>query len=85
MPDYPEIFSTYAMLADRLSKAGIAYIHLVDHADMGAPEVPVEIKKFIRSNFKNTLILSGGYDLERAEADLASGYTDYLLHATSGE
>jgi N-ethylmaleimide reductase len=45
---------------------------------MGAPEVPVEMKKFIRSTFKNTLILSGGYDRERAEADLESGLGDLV-------
>jgi len=78
MSHYPEIFTTYAILGDRLSKAGLAYIHLVDHADMGAAEVPMEMKKFIRSTFKNTLILSGGYGRERAEADLDSGLGDLV-------
>jgi len=80
MPHYPEIFTTYAILADRLSKADLAYVHLVDHADMGAPEVPMEMKKFIRKTFKNTLILSGGYDRERAEYDLADGLGDMVAY-----
>jgi N-ethylmaleimide reductase len=33
----------------------------------------MEMKKLIRNNFKNTIILSGGYDKERAEADIQSG------------
>jgi N-ethylmaleimide reductase len=57
---------------------GIAYIHLVDHSAMGAPIVPIQIKEMIRKNFKNTLILCGGYDKESAEADLESGLCDLI-------
>jgi N-ethylmaleimide reductase len=45
---------------------------------MGAPEVPMEIKKLIRNNFKNILILSGGYDKQRSEADIQSGMCDLV-------
>jgi N-ethylmaleimide reductase len=78
MPHYPEIDETYTYLAEELNKMGIAYLHLVDHSAMGAPEVPLEIKKVIRTRFKNILILSGGYDLERAEADVESGFADLI-------
>jgi len=78
MPHYPEIDKTYTYLAEELNKLGIAYIHLVDHSAMGAPEVPQEIKGIIRSRFKNSLILSGGYDKERAENDLRSGMADLI-------
>ncbi len=78
MPHYPEIDATYAYLSEQLNKIGIAYIHLVDHSAMGAPVVPIEIKKQIRNNFKNTLILSGGYDKERAETDIQSGLADLV-------
>ncbi len=73
MPHYPEIETTYAYLSEQLNNLDIAYIHIVDHSAMGAPEVPLEIKKLIRNNFKNTVILSGGYDKERAESDIESG------------
>jgi N-ethylmaleimide reductase len=73
MPHYPEIEVTYHYLSSQLNKLGIAYIHLVDHSAMGAPEVPMNIKKLIRNNFKNTLILSGGYTMERADVDIESG------------
>jgi len=78
MPHYPEINETYKYLSAQLNKLGIAYIHLVDHSAMGAPPVPLEIKKLIRSNFKNRLILSGGYDQQRAEADIQSGLGDLI-------
>jgi N-ethylmaleimide reductase len=78
MPHYPEIEATYKYLSEQLNKIGIAYIHIVDHSAMGAPEVPGVIKKLIRKNFKNIVILSGGYDLERAEADIKSGLGDMV-------
>lgn len=78
MPNYAEIDATYDHLSKELNKSGIAYIHLVDHAAMGAPAVPVEIKKVIRQNFKNTLIICGGYDKDSAEADIESGLCDLV-------
>lgn len=78
MPHYPEIDATYRYLSQQLSKIDIAYIHIVDHSSMGAPVVPLEMKKLIRNNFKNTIILSGGYDKERAEADIQSGLGDLV-------
>lgn len=78
MPHYPEIDATYDHLSVQLNNLGIAYIHIVNHSAMGAPAVPLEIKKRIRSNFKHTIILSGGYDLERAEADIQNGLGDLV-------
>ena len=78
MPHYPEIDATYAYLAEGLNKIGIAYIHVVDHSALGAPAVPLAIKQTIREKFKHTVILAGGYDLQRAEADLESGLGDLI-------
>lgn len=78
MPHYPEIDDTYDYLSKELNKIGIAYIHLVDHSAMGAPTVPMEIKKTIRKNFRNALILCGGYNQESAEVAIASGLADLV-------
>ncbi|HEY9049850.1 MAG TPA: alkene reductase [Ohtaekwangia sp.] len=78
MPHYDEIDATYTYLAEKLNDIGVVYIHLVDHSGMGAPEVPLSIKKAIRDKFKNTLILSGGYTLARAEEDLAAQFADLV-------
>jgi N-ethylmaleimide reductase len=78
MPHYPEINDTYDYLSKQLNSMDIAHIHLVDHSAMGAPVVPLEIKKLIRKNFKNTIILCGGYDKEKAEADIESGLADLI-------
>ncbi len=78
MPHYPEIHETYDYLTQELNKLDIAYLHIADHSAMGAPEVPLAIKTKIRSNFKNTIILAGGYNLEKAEADLANNLGDLI-------
>ena len=78
MPHYPEIDATYDYLSKELNKLDIAYIHLADHSTMGAPEVPLEIKKVIRNNFKNTMIICGGNNKENAEEAVESGLTDLV-------
>ncbi|MCK6523395.1 alkene reductase [Myxococcota bacterium] len=62
--------AVFRALAAELSALGLAYIHVVDHAAMGAPPVPVSAKAGIRGAFKGAYILSGGYEAGRAEADL---------------
>lgn len=78
MPAYPMMEADYSYLARELNARGLAYIHLVDHAPMGAPPVPDSIKAMFRSVFKGALILSGGYDAARAESDLAAGKCDLI-------
>jgi N-ethylmaleimide reductase len=78
MPPYPEMESDYAYLARQLNALGLAYVHLVDHSSMGAPAVPQSIKDTFRKEFKGALILSGGYDAARAEADLVAGKADLI-------
>ena len=78
MPLYDAMESDYTYLAEQLQKRGLGYIHLVDHSAMGAPTVPASMKETFRRVFTNTLILSGGYDAARAEADLAAGKADLI-------
>lgn len=66
----PDLEDVFEKLAAKLQDVGLVYLHIVDHSSMGAPEVKQSIKQKIRKTFKNTLILSGGYDLKRAESDL---------------
>ncbi|WKN41376.1 alkene reductase [Tunicatimonas pelagia] len=67
------IEEAYEYLAQELGKLNLAYTHIVDHSPMGAPEVPRSIKEKIRDAFGGTIIISGGYDHERAEQDLQDG------------
>jgi N-ethylmaleimide reductase len=76
-PD-PEMHALYDYLAEKLSELRLAYLHLVDHSSMGAPEVPLAIKASMRERFRGAFILSGGYDAARAKADLDSGLGDLV-------
>jgi N-ethylmaleimide reductase len=78
MPAYDAMEADYRYLAGELDKRGLVYVHLVDHSPMGAPAVPASVKAMFRAVFKRTLILSGGYDAARAEADLAAGSCDLV-------
>jgi N-ethylmaleimide reductase len=77
LPD-AEMDALYLHVASELTKIGLAYMHIVDHSSQGAPIVKPEIKQIIRTNFKGALILSGGYDRERADDDLAAGLGDLV-------
>jgi N-ethylmaleimide reductase len=78
MPLYDDMAADYTYLAQQLDARELLYIHLVDHSPMGAPRVPDSIKTTFRESFKRTLILSGGYDAERAENDLSAGKCDLI-------
>lgn len=78
MHPYNETDETYEHLARQLNTLGLVYVHLVDHSAMGAPAVPSHVVDVIRTEFKGTLILAGGYDAGRAEADLESGRADLI-------
>jgi N-ethylmaleimide reductase len=60
----------YLRLIEELNALKLAYIHIVDHSAMGAPEVSPELKAKLRTNFNGKYIMSGGYDAARANADL---------------
>ena len=67
------IAADFTWLAGRLGELKLAYVHIVDHSSMGAPPVPAELKAALKDAFGGTIILSGGYDRARAEADLTEG------------
>lgn len=77
---HQELNEQYNQLAAGLNNIGLAYIHIVDHSAMGAPEVPREIKQSIRDVFSDgAIILSGGYTSEaKANEDLESGLGDLI-------
>lgn len=69
---------SFIYLAEQLNTLDILYLHLVDHSSMGAPPVPTSMFAQMRAAFKNTVILCGNYDRDRAEAALASGHADLI-------
>jgi N-ethylmaleimide reductase len=75
---YDEIDETYSLMAQKLSGIGLVYMHVVDHSALGAPPVHPSVKTAIRTNFKGTLILSGGYDALKAEQDIKESKCDLV-------
>jgi len=78
MPQYDGIDETYIGLAGELGEVGLAYLHVVDHSAMGAPELPDHIKPALKEAFGRTVILSGGYDFISANEDLAADRADLI-------
>jgi N-ethylmaleimide reductase len=72
MGAFEGIESFFTELTQKLSALGLLYVHVVDHAAMGAPPVNPEVKELIRKNFKGDYILSGGYDAKTGERDLSA-------------
>ena len=78
MQDDPDTDALYLHLGAELSRLGLGYLHLIDHSSMGAPPVPEALVKALRAGFRGRVILSGGYDKGRAEADLVAGRGDLI-------
>lgn len=68
----------YEHLVRGLDTLEVAYIHLVNHEALGANPLPDALRDSIRAAYNGTLILSGGYEATRAEADLSSGHGDLI-------
>ncbi len=78
MEQFEDIEETYTYIATELGKLGLAYIHIVDHSSMGAPEVSETVKSKIQNSFGGTIIASGGFDKERAESVLNDNKGDLV-------
>ncbi|MBL0225076.1 MAG: alkene reductase [Geobacteraceae bacterium] len=81
---YDGIADQYTDLAAALGRLGLVYLHLVDHSAMGAPSpdpstVTAMCREF-RAAGGRAVILSGGYDRERAESDLQGGAADLIAY-----
>ncbi len=70
MEAYQGLEETYEYLAHEFNQLNLAYVHIVEMAAMGGPEVPLSLKLKIRDVFGGPIIRSGGLDKEIAEAAL---------------
>lgn len=79
---YDGIADQYTALAAAAGGLGLTYLHLVDHSAMGAPKPePATVQAMcqaFRASGGASVILSGGYDAARAEADLQSGAAELI-------
>ncbi len=74
--------ATFCHAASALNELGIAYLHLVEARRPGLGQSPREgapaLLPAIRQNFRQTLIVNGGYDKASANDMIASGAADMV-------
>ena len=68
----------FVALATELGALKLAYLHLVNHASMGAPALPATLPAQLKAAFDGVFIASGGLDRAQAEALLTSGAADLV-------
>jgi len=73
-----EILDTFMIIANKLEKLNIAYIHLCEADWDDAPEIPLSFRKELRNIFKNTIISTGGYDLSKAKKVIEDDLVDMV-------
>jgi N-ethylmaleimide reductase len=70
---------TFSYVARALASLHLAYLHLIEPApQQGECAVPDLSARFFRPLYPGTLIVAGGYTLERANAALREGYADLV-------
>lgn len=75
---FADVDAQYLALGEALSALGLLYLHVLDHAAMGAPPVPEALKVQLRERFDGPFILAGGFDRATAEAALAERRADLI-------
>ena len=78
---YPEQEAQYLALVKELSALKLAYLHVLDHAAMGAPPVPAALKLALRHAFNGPFILAGGFVAASAQTALDEGQADMIAFA----
>lgn len=87
MTEYLELTEQYTALATGLGELGLAYVHMVDQSALGMARPLQKTTDAVRQGFHEAgggaVILSGGYDKARAEADLQTGAADLIAFGRS--
>lgn len=76
MLPYADVFETYSLIASELSKLDILYLHIAFVPRV--KEMSGTLLPAIRKNFKNILILNGGYDAAKAAHALEHDGADMI-------
>ena len=70
---------TFGYVVRRLAGMGMAYLHLIESTPpQGEHPVPDLSATFFRPMYPGTLIVAGGYDLQKANAVLGAGTADLV-------
>ena len=69
---------TWLMLADKLRARSLSYVHLSDQQTLGEQAIPAGFIEKFRAAYSGPLIITGGFDKQRAEAYLQEGKADLI-------
>lgn len=83
MEAFEELEETFEYIAKEMSRLNLAYIHIVEMAALGGPEVPLELKLKIREAFGGAIIRSGGLDKLTAEEALQNNEAELVAFGRS--
>ena len=78
MSAYPEVDETHLALSAALAKAGLVYLHVVDHTAMGNPPSPQAFRDALRASWPRSYIIGGSFDLASAQVAVDAGQTDLV-------
>lgn len=76
--DDAEILETMMLACKELQQLNIAYIHLCEADWAAAPKIPLDFRKKLRTNFKNTIIATGNKTPEEGEELLQANLVDLI-------
>lgn len=74
----PEIIPAILYVAGQLDRIGVSYLHLAEADWDDAPQVPEQFRHELRNYFKQTIIVAGGYDPERADWIIQANLADLV-------
>ncbi|SKD10334.1 N-ethylmaleimide reductase [Chitinophaga ginsengisegetis] len=78
LPLYDEEIATHLYLIPKLNQMDIRYIHLSDQSTNGSLPIPSNYIGLLRQQFKNWLILAGGFTADSAEKTLQRNEADLI-------
>lgn len=76
--DDPEILDTFMLAAKELNELDILYMHLCEADWDDAPQIPESFRKELRQTFKNAIIATGSYTLQRANDVVSKDLVDVV-------
>lgn len=74
----PEIIPAILHVAGQLDRIGVSYLHLAEADWDDAPQVPEQFRHELRDCYKQTIIVAGGYDPEKADWIIQANLADLV-------
>lgn len=76
-PD-PDPLLTYGHLACELDRLGVGYLHVYDQSGSWIHDPQSDLLEHLRACYPYTMVLCGGFSLERAQAALQADHADLI-------